>query len=156
MSDVICLRDLRPDEAGLVEQVFEGLSAHSRYLRFHAPAPRLTASMRAALSDVRRGVTLVASQDGTPLGIVRVIPTGPGQGELAVEVVDAAQRRGVGTALIRAAVERAAALQIKTIEGSVLRANRPMLKLLRSTFRDADYRYDGAAVHVYIPASIGR
>jgi GNAT superfamily N-acetyltransferase len=156
MSDTVCVRDLRPGETETVERVFEGLSANSRYLRFHAPVPRLTASMRAALADVRRGVTLVAVRDGVPLGIARLIPTGPGQGELAVEVVDAAQRRGVGTALVHAAVDRAAQLQITTIQGSVLRANRPMLSLLKGAFRDAAYAFDGPAVLVYIPASIGR
>jgi RimJ/RimL family protein N-acetyltransferase len=157
MSDVWCLRDLRPAD---VPAVFDGLSPHSRYLRFHAPVPRLTASMRAMLSDVRRGFAMVAVDKshppGRPVGIVRLVPLGDGRGELAVEVIDAAHRRGVATALLRAAMEWAATARIEVIEGSVLRANGPMLALLKRLFRDVSYAYDGPAVQVYIPAPSGR
>jgi GNAT superfamily N-acetyltransferase len=155
MTDVWRIRDLR---AGEFEAVFAGLSARSRYLRFHAPVPRLTGPMRAALGSVAApGFALVAvDRTGRPLGIVRMVQVRPGHGELAVEVVDAAHRRGIGTALLRAAADRAPALKIKSFEGSVLSANRPMLSLLRRLFLDVSYSFDGPAVQVYIPAPTGR
>ena len=45
-----------------------------------------------------------------PIGIVRMVGIGIGRAELAVEVVDAWHGRGVGTALLRAARERATTL----------------------------------------------
>jgi GNAT superfamily N-acetyltransferase len=73
---------------------------------------------------------------------------GPDRAEIALEVVDAAQRRGVGGALLRALTSRAAKLGYASFEASVLSTNRPVLELMRKTFGTANVRYEGPVVHL--------
>ena len=110
----IHVRPLRRDEAELLDTVFAGLSPQSRHLRFHSPIPRLTAPVRRALLavDGRDHVALVAVlARGEPVGIARLIRDRLrlDEAEIAFEVVDAWQRRGVGRLLLTALAERATA-----------------------------------------------
>jgi hypothetical protein len=96
---IIRVRALAAGDAATLDAVFDGLSARSRYLRFHSPRPRLTTNVRRRLLDVdgdrhspwppRCGPAAVV-----PIGIGRVLRIAPGVGELAVEVVDDWQGRG--------------------------------------------------------------
>ncbi|WP_222598515.1 GNAT family N-acetyltransferase [Lentzea tibetensis] len=119
-----------------VEAVFEGLSARSRYLRFHAPAPRLTSAMRRALTDVdgHDHAAVAAVSGGRSIGIARLIATGCGRAEIAVSVADAWQRRGVGRRLLTALGDLAARLRYTELYGEVLPENDVMLRLVRRAF----------------------
>ncbi|MEU5696985.1 GNAT family N-acetyltransferase [Actinosynnema sp. NPDC020468] len=119
--------------ARAVDQVFGGMSARSRYLRFHAPVPRLTGAMRHGLSDLDGvdRVALVVERRGRAIGIGRLIRTGADTAELALAVVDAWQRRGVGTRLLSALVDLAAELGYASLCGDVLEENLAMLRLVR-------------------------
>src|SRR3954465_14513091 len=81
-----------------VDAVFDGLSDHSRYLRFHAPMPRLTKAFRDRLVDIDgiRPAAVVATVVGQPIGLARLVETGQRRAEMAVAVVDRWHRRGVG------------------------------------------------------------
>lgn len=116
-----------------VDAVFEGLSARSRYLRFHSPTPRLTASARRALADVdgTRHAAVCARVADEPIGIARIIRTGECGAEIAVAVVDRWQRRGVGRHLLEALTEVAARLGVAELHGDVLPDNHAMLALVR-------------------------
>ena len=107
----IHVRPLRRDEGAVLDTVFAGLSPQSRYLRFHSPIPQLAAPVRRALLavDGRDHVALVAMARGEPVGIARLIRDRlrPDEAEVAFEVVDAWQRRGVGRLLLTALAERA-------------------------------------------------
>ena len=100
----VLLRPLVAGEVSVLETVFEGLSTRSRRQRFLVPMPRLPSSHRRALADVdgRRHVAWVALADGVPVGICRYVTTGPGAAELAFEVADAHQGRGIASALVDA------------------------------------------------------
>ena len=153
------IRDLRAGEVSVIERVFAGLSTQSRYRRFHAATPRLTATMKATLAavDGQRVVALVALDHcGGPLGLARLVTVGPGCGELSIEVVDAAHRQGIGAALLRAAMARAAALGLRTVSGSVLAGNRPMLRLLERSGFGFAMAFDGpGTVSVRSPVPAG-
>jgi GNAT superfamily N-acetyltransferase len=151
MSHHTLLRDLRPDEGDLLDALMTGLSPRSRYLRFHSPVPALTAGMRRALLDVdgRDRVALVAeSEDGTPVGIVRTIRDShrPTEAELAIAVVDAWHRRGVGRRLVTAIAERALGTGIRRLTARVLPENTAALGLLRATFPVCLVRPDDDAI----------
>lgn len=95
---------LTPGDTGTVEEVFAGMSAESRRLRFLAPLPRLGRRFLERLADVdhdRHGCW-VAAVDGAPVGLGRyvLLPAEPGVAELALEVVDAAQGHGLGSLLL--------------------------------------------------------
>ncbi|GGP50432.1 GNAT family N-acetyltransferase [Saccharothrix coeruleofusca] len=119
-----------------VDAVFDGLSPRSRYLRFHAPVPRLTATMRERLADVdgRDRAALVARSGRRAIGIARLSATGGGSAELAVAVVDRWQRRGVGTRLITALGELAVRLRHTELHATVLPENLAVLSLARRAF----------------------
>ena len=116
-----------------VDAVFEGLSAQSRYLRFHAPTPRLTASARRVLTDVdgTHHAAVCAAVGGDPIGIARLIRTGERGAEIAVAVVDRWQRRGVGRQLLEALTEVAARLGVAQLHGDIHPDNAAMLALVR-------------------------
>jgi GNAT superfamily N-acetyltransferase len=119
------IRDLRPGETGVLAEVFAGLSAQSRYQRFHGPKPRMTEAERAYLAavDGRDHLAVVAvARDGSPLGIARCVRhrDDTRAADLAAEVVDPFQRRGIGTALVARLARRAAAAGIERLTATVL------------------------------------
>jgi GNAT superfamily N-acetyltransferase len=150
-TGIVTLRDLRRDDSDLLDTIVAGLSPQSRYLRFHSPIPALSAGLRRVLLDVdgHDRIALVAeTDDGTAVGIARVIrdPRRPEQGELAVEVVDAWHRRGVGRGLVAAVVERASAAGVRRLTARVLDENAAALGLFRSLFPISLTRRDDDAL----------
>ncbi|CCH33938.1 GNAT family N-acetyltransferase [Actinosynnema sp. NPDC047251] len=138
----------RADAGAAVDAVFEGLSAQSRYLRFHAPVPRLTGAMRRQLTDLdgRRRVAVVAESGDRAIGIARLAALGDAGeagaagevgdtvAEIAIAVVDRWQRRGVGSRLIAEIGRLATDLSYTELTGEVLRENLAMLALARRAF----------------------
>ena len=114
---------LRPGQAWPVLAVHEGLSPASRRLRYSAPTPRLSPRMVRVLTDLRpeHHEAYAAWRDGRPIGIVRWVrtPELPDAAELALEVVDAEQARGLGRALAAFAAARAWRAGIRTLLVSV-------------------------------------
>lgn len=128
----VILRPLRDGEIEVLETVFEGLSAQSRQQRFLVPMPRLPGSARAALTrvDGHDHVAWVAMLDGLPVGICRYVRTGPDSAEIAFEVVDAEQGRGIGSALVDAVVTVAHASGITRLEATVEPGNNVSVAML--------------------------
>jgi len=148
-ADVTTVRGLGRDEGDLLGAIMVGLSPQSRYLRFHTPITELTPELRRVLLDVDgvRHLGLVAETGaGDPVGVASVFRNRqrPGEAEIAVAVVDAWQRRGVGRRLVTAAAERARGLGVRRLTARVLPGNAAALGLFRSVFpvgltsRDAD------------------
>ena len=134
------IRHLQRGEYGPVDAVFAGLSAHSRYLRFHSGAPYLSEPSRQALVavDGARHIALVAevpSASGRqPVGIARFVATGPRRAEMAFAVVDAWHGRGVGRRLLTELREWAVRLDYRELTALVLPENRAALQLLHRAF----------------------
>ncbi|WP_371494368.1 GNAT family N-acetyltransferase [Kitasatospora sp. NBC_00374] len=90
---------------------------------------------QAFTEDVWRGRllarnTLVAERDGESLGLVGIVPAGPGQAELvSMWVHPAARGLGVGDLLVRAAIERAGRLGLPEVLLWVAEANAPAERL---------------------------
>jgi GNAT superfamily N-acetyltransferase len=147
----------RDRAAHAVDTIFAGLSARSRYLRFHSPVPRLVSGVRDRLIDIdgRRHAAVVAEvacPDGRiPIGIARIVGSGSGTADVAVAVVDAWQRRGVGRQLLAGVGELAARIGYTQLRGSVLPENVAMLGLARTSFPSSRLRLDGDTVDVLIP-----
>lgn len=142
-----------------VDAVFAGLSPRSRYLRFHSPVPRLPASVRARLIDVdgtrhAAVVAEVAAPGGLqPIGLAQVIGDGGGTADVAVAVVDAWQRRGIGRRLLTAVAAVAEDIGYTALRGMVLPENVAMQGLARSVLPWARPWYDGESIQFV--ASIG-
>jgi GNAT superfamily N-acetyltransferase len=121
----VSIRPLEPPDAGLLDAVLDGMSAHSRYTRFHGPKPRLSSAERAYLAgaDGRDHLALVALDPaGAPLGIARGVRLrdDPATAEIAAEVVDVWQHRGLGTTLLARLARQAAAVGIGRFTATVL------------------------------------
>jgi GNAT superfamily N-acetyltransferase len=119
------IRRLEPRDAGLLDAVLDGMSSQSRYTRFHGPKPRLTSAERAYLAgtDGCDHVALVALDDaGAPLGIARSVRlrADGAAAEVAAEVIDVWQHRGLGSTLLAGLAGQAAAAGIARFTATVL------------------------------------
>jgi RimJ/RimL family protein N-acetyltransferase len=127
------LRPLKDGETEPLQQVFDGLSTDSRAARYLSPPAALTADLQRVLTavDGRVHVAWLASIAGHPAGIARYIRVGPHTAEVAFEVVDEHQGRGLGTVLLDTVTTVAAAAGIQRLQAFVLGSNRASRHLLR-------------------------
>jgi RimJ/RimL family protein N-acetyltransferase len=128
------LRPLRHGEAAPVLAVFAGLSEISRARRFLTGMSRLPAMMLAALTDVDGcdHVAWLASVDGCPVGIGRYARVDAVTAEVAFEVVDAHQGRGLGWVLADAIATLACANGVTRLTATVAPGNTSSLRVLRA------------------------
>jgi GNAT superfamily N-acetyltransferase len=149
------VRELTAADGAVLDTVFAGLSLQSRYLRFHGAVPRLSPAARRQLTalDGHHHVAFgaFAGRSQEPVGLVRIIATGDGRAEVAVEVVDAWHGRGVGTCLLRRAKERAAELGYRRLVAEVLAENRAVQALLRGVFPGAVASRYGVEITMSLP-----
>ena len=122
--------ELLPGDIVTVRSVFQGLSARSRYLRFHAARPQLPLPMQRRLADVRPGghEAHVATLGDRAIGIARWIrdTEDPRDAELAIEVIDAAQSGGIGRQLAAHAARSARAAGVQCFLAYIDEANQDL------------------------------
>jgi RimJ/RimL family protein N-acetyltransferase len=129
--DGITIRLLRNGERDVVQAVFDRLSPRSRLLRFNGAKTELRPSELDALARVDASHhVLVASVDGEPIGIARLVRDGE-TAEVAYAVVDEWQGRGVGTLLVSRLAADARAVGITRFVADVRPDNGPSLALAR-------------------------
>ena len=125
----ITIRELMPRDRRAVVFAFGRLSAQSRYQRYFSPKAALTPRELRRLLDVdhwhREALIAYSPPPRAPIGIARYVRLDDfDAAEVAIEVVDGWQRRGVGTALMAALTERARAAGIARFRMAMLRGNR--------------------------------
>jgi GNAT superfamily N-acetyltransferase len=91
-----------------------------------------------------------------PVGVARAIGSGRDRAELAVAVVDAWQRRGLGGRLLTAVTALAEDLGRTELRGAVLPENTAMLALARRLLPGVRSRYDGEVVELLVPLGAAR
>lgn len=125
-------RALRPDDAERLRRFGDGLSARSRYQRFHQPMAQIPASLLERLThlDVPRECALVCEHGDEIIAVARYAPHTERSGaEFALVVADAWQRMGLGRALLRKLCDAARAAGYQAIYGTILYGNVEMLEL---------------------------
>jgi acetyl coenzyme A synthetase (ADP forming)-like protein len=131
------LRAPAADDADALVAFFEGLSEHSRYLRFHG-VPHVDRALVAHFLEpdwTDRG-TLVGFLEESVVAVAEYARLrDPTVAEVAFAVADELQRRGVGTRLLERLAVRAADAGIESFVAEVLPENTAML----SVFRDAGF-----------------
>ena len=144
----VTLRELGVGDGPVLDAVFAGLSTMSRFLRFHGAMPRMSAAMRERLTaiDGRRHLAVGAFAGREPIGIARLVMIEAGRAEMAVEIVDAWQGRGVGSRLVRALVERGRAAGFTEIVADVMAENVAIRRLLASAFPALTVEYEGPEI----------
>jgi RimJ/RimL family protein N-acetyltransferase len=134
----VAIRPIRGDDGERLEAAHARLSPDSRYRRFHAAKPSLTAQEVRYLTEVdqRDHVALIAtSADDAELiiGVGRFVrdETDASAAEFAIVVGDPYQGEGLATELLRRLADAALALGIARFTASVLADNEPAHRLLR-------------------------
>ena len=132
----IRIRELGPDQFDVLDAVFAGLSPTGRFHRFHGVNPRMLPTVGDAPAVIHgcRHIAVAAYADDEPIGIARLIADRARPCNIAVQVTDRWQGRGIGTRLVLAVVERARALGHTVVEANILAENRAVRQLLDRVF----------------------
>ena len=155
-SDSLRIRRLSGGERRPVLQVFAGLSERSRLRRFLAPKPALRGQELDHLVDVgccgRQAVVATDAATGEAVGIARYVRTGadPHTAEVAFEVVDAWQGRGVGRRLVEALAAVAAEEGIRRLTATIAVGNQAALALMKRLGRIEWSAYVDGAYEVVV------
>ena len=130
----VLLRPVTPEDRERLVVGMAQLSADSRYFRFFTPSPRLTEEQIRYFTEVdqENHVAWIAVNPVLPgqpgLGIGRFVRRDdrPSVAEFALTVIDAAQRKGLGSALLAVLYVLAQERDVRTFQGIVLPENRVM------------------------------
>lgn len=134
----IFIRPIKPEDAPLLQDLWETLSPKTLYYRFSTPKQELTPDllMRLTQIDYDREIALVAllptNSGEIMLGVARLITlSGGGAAEFAVTTSDPWHGLGVGAALLSQLIVIARKRKIKKLWGLVSRGNTAMIELAR-------------------------
>jgi len=127
--------DLRPLRAGETEPllaVFEQMSSESRARRYLTGMARLPRVVREGLVDLDgvHRVAWLASLPSGPVGIARYAEADPGTADIAFEVVDEHQRRGIGSALLDTVTTVASVNGMRRLRATLLPGSSGSLRLI--------------------------
>ncbi|MFD6177081.1 MULTISPECIES: GNAT family N-acetyltransferase [unclassified Isoptericola] len=140
------LRPLRPSDADAIQRFQEAQSERSAYFRFFAPVKRLTEREldrlthldqhdRVALIGVRPGVDEAGDPREDVLGVARYDKVTDTEAEVAFNIADAMQGKGLGSVLLEHVAAAARERGVRRFTADVLPQNASML----AVFRDAGY-----------------
>src|SRR5215470_2339023 len=149
----ILIRPLRNGDTQTIETVFERLGEASRRARFNGAKPKLAHDELGLLATVGPdNQVLVAWVDGDPepVATARLVRRG-NSAEIAFEVADAYQGRGIGSALTRLLVADALAAGIQEVTALVRSDNSAALALLRGVLGSLELRFEGPETLVRAP-----
>jgi RimJ/RimL family protein N-acetyltransferase len=139
-GSTVHVRPAKPSDAPAVKLLLTGLSDRSRWLRFFTAFPDLARAVRWATevdNDRRFGLVATVGGHGQMVGhagLERELDHLE-RAEVALEIADAVQGRGLGTALLCQLAQAADELGIQVLDAEVLAENHKMLRV----FRDCGY-----------------
>ena len=148
----VWLRPLSADDAPrLVDlcQRSSPMTLRRRFLRTVVRCNPLEAQRLAAVDQVRRVAVAAVPHPAAEAPIVavgRFHADGPERAEFALLVEDAYQHAGLGRLLLRHLLREAARRRLRVLDGYVLYDNAPMLRLLRTSGRPLEVRWDAGEV----------
>jgi GNAT superfamily N-acetyltransferase len=149
------IRPLPRNSERLLRETFKRLSPESVYRRFFSPLRELPQDLASHLANVdyasRSALIAEPATEGNDgvVGVARYDSTKtPGTAEVALAVIDAWQRRGLGRILLRSIMSVASKHGFQRFQGDVLMENRPMLRLLDEECHILARRIEGEVVRV--------
>ena len=148
------VRDAGPADAAVLTDMLRLLSPASAFMRFLVgfgePKPSLVRALLA--TGPRRGALLAVLPGGTAVGhACWSVADDGGTVDVGVVVLDGWQRRGIGRALVEAAVTRAADAGGTSLHLDVHPENRALLATLRSRMPTAARRFADGLVTFDVP-----
>ena len=135
-GSTVHVRPARRTDAPEVERLLKGLSDRSRWLRFFSGYPNLGKAVQWATEvdyERRYGLVAISGADGRVVGHAGFErqPDHPDHAEVALEIADAMQSKGLGTILLGQLAEAANQLGIQVLDAEVLTENHQMVKVFR-------------------------
>src|SRR5689334_10853807 len=132
------VRVLRPEDEGLLFELFKSLSVDSRWLRFMSAssdsALAAEAHREASVDYCRKfGLIALTGAEDRIVGHAFYTATGEDRAEVAFAIADDYQRRGLATILLGQLAEVAAANAIHVFEAETLLSNAAMLNVFRES-----------------------
>jgi len=131
------LRPITPRDAEALQRMHVAQSAESNFLRFFTPMPKLTEKLLQQFTQVdhTNQVAIVALIGGEIVGLANYDRVAGQQAEVAFNVSDAHQGRGLGSVLLEHLAAAARERGIYRFVADILPQNRKML----AVFREAGY-----------------
>jgi acetyltransferase len=131
----VLLRPIRADDEARERAFFAGLSPEAlqqRFMKFVRAVPERTVQFFTHV-DYDRHMAFVAEAGGEIVGQARYVQNPDGKScEFAVVVADAWRRSGVAGLLMDLLIRTARERGLRSMEGLVLRDNRPMLRFVKA------------------------
>ncbi len=146
----LLIRPLRNGDVETVLDVFERLGERSRRARFNGAKPRLRDTELAHLAAVdatRHALVGYLQGDPRPVALARIVRDGA-SAEIAFEVVDEHQGRGIGSLLTAELLADARAAGVREITALVAADNGAALALLRRILDRLEVRFEGPELAV--------
>jgi acetate---CoA ligase (ADP-forming) len=137
-GSTVHVRPARLADAPEIERLLKGLSDRSRWLRFFSGYPNLAKAVQWATEvdyERRYGLVATSGADGRMVGHAGFErqPDHPERAEVAFEIADAMQGKGLGTILLGQLAEAANQLGIQVLDAEVLPENHQMVKVFRDS-----------------------
>lgn len=144
------LRPISPDDSGGVQEFHSHQSPQSVYFRFFAAMPRLSSRdlQRFTRVDHVDRVALVATVSGRIVGIARYDRLGSGAAEVAFNIADGHQGRGLASALLEHLAAAARERGVHRFVAEVLPDNRRMIGVFRDAGYEVRHDYDDGVIAV--------
>ena len=146
----LVVRPLRNGDVETVMEVFEQLGEQSRRTRFNGPKPRLSAvelEQLATVDATRHVLVGYLAGHARPIAIARLVREGA-SAEIAFEVADEHQQRGIGSALTAELLADARAAGITEVTALVATDNTAAVSLLQRVLGRLDARFEGTELSV--------
>ncbi|HET7475394.1 MAG TPA: GNAT family N-acetyltransferase [Dermatophilaceae bacterium] len=149
-GSVAHVRPIRPDDADGIRRFHAGQSAESIYLRFFAPLKQLSDRDVARFTEVDYvdRVALVVTVRGAIIGIGRYDVVDPGTAEVAFNISDHFQGRGVGSVLLEHLAAIAQEQGVNQFVADVLPQNRKMIQVFSDAGYEVSHHYDDGVISV--------
>ncbi|ROS72992.1 acyl-CoA synthetase (NDP forming) [Cellulomonas sp. PhB143] len=148
------VRPIRPSDSDALQRFHGGQSERSVYLRFFVSMSRLSARDLRRFTEVdhRDRVALVAVRTGPDgeeiIGVGRFDRVEPTQAEVAFNIADAVQGRGVGSVLLEHLAAAAREVGVRRFTAEVLPQNGRMIAVFREAGYQLEQRMDDGVVQV--------
>jgi len=149
-GSVAHVRPIRPEDADGVRRFHAGQSAESIYLRFFAPLKQLSDRDVARFTEVdyHERVALVATVHDDIIGIARYDSIDATTAEVAFNISDAYQGRGVGSVLLEHLSAIAREEGVRRFVADVLPQNRKMISVFTEAGYEVSHHYDDGVIAV--------
>lgn len=156
-GSTVHVRPVRSGDEAALRDFLESLSKESRWLRFFGGGTNIGQAASAA-ADVdyhdRYGVIACSGTDSQIVGHAEYVRFDPQRAEVAFEIADSEQGRGLGTILLAHLATAAAANDIPTFHAVVLPNNHRMIDVFRASGFPVELTAAPGVITVEFPTSV--